>query len=219
MEPAVVHRPPPASLPVAVRALGMTDYSTSLERMRGVTRTRDPASVDEIWLTEHPPVYTLGLAGRREHIIEPGDVPVVESDRGGQVTYHGPGQLVVYLLVDLARRGFKVREFVGLIEAAVIAVLADIGIAGHRRAGMPGVYVDGAKIAALGLKVSRGCCYHGLSLNVDVDLEPFARIDPCGYRDLAVTRIADLRPQAGAAHVADRLVAQLISRIAPPAGP
>jgi lipoyl(octanoyl) transferase len=136
-------------------------------------------------------VFTLGLAGRREHVLSPGDIPVVATDRGGQVTYHGPGQAVVYLLLDLRRRKLGVRDLVSRIEGAVLDVLAGYGIEGRRRAGMPGVYVGDAKIAAIGLRVARGCCYHGVALNVDMDLEPFARIDPCGYPGLAATQLRD----------------------------
>src|SRR3954471_8543927 len=157
--------------------------------MQAFNARRDEAGADQLWLVEHPPVFTLGLAGRREHVLSPGDIPVIATDRGGQVTYHGPGQAVVYLLLDLRRRGYGVRELVRRIEAAVIQVLADHGVQGDRRDGMPGVYVDGAKIAAIGLRVSRGCTYHGVSMNVDMDLEPFARIDPCGYPGLASTRL------------------------------
>jgi len=143
-------------------------------------------------VVEHPPVYTLGLNGRREHVLEPGGVPVVSVDRGGQVTYHGPGQIVVYCLLDLRRRGLGVRGLVWRMEAALIDLLAEGGIQGHRQTGAPGVYVAGTKIAALGLRVRRGCSYHGLALNLDLDLSPFARIDPCGYRGLQVTRLSDL---------------------------
>jgi len=205
----------PASMPaVVLRTLGMTDYGVTLEAMRAFNRVRDAGTPDEVWLTEHPPVYTLGLAGRREHLLATGDIPVVASDRGGQVTYHGPGQLVVYLLLDLGRRDLRVRQLVELIEGVVIETLGGIGIAGHRRAGMPGVYVADAKIAALGLKVSRGCTYHGLSLNVDCDLAPFARIDPCGYRGLQVTRVADLVPAPDAGMVAANLVDHLMACLA-----
>jgi lipoyl(octanoyl) transferase len=159
--------------------------------MQAFTRTRGPDTADQLWLVEHPPVFTLGLAGRREHVLDPGTIPVVATDRGGQVTYHGPGQAVAYLLLDLRRAGFGVRELVRRIEAAVIATLDSYGITGERRDGMPGVYVDGAKIAAIGLRVSRGCTYHGVALNAHVDLQPFARIDPCGYPGLASTRLAD----------------------------
>jgi lipoyl(octanoyl) transferase len=160
--------------------------------MRDFTDERGPSTVDEIWLLEHPPVYTLGQAGRREHLLAPGNIPVVQSDRGGQVTYHGPGQAVVYTLLDLRRLGIGVRTAVERLEGAVIDLLAEHGVPGARLAGAPGVYVDGAKVAALGLRVRRACAYHGVALNVDVDLEPFARIDPCGYAGLPVTRLADL---------------------------
>jgi lipoyl(octanoyl) transferase len=159
--------------------------------MQALTRRRDAASADELWLLEHPPVYTLGLAGRREHALAPGAIPVVATDRGGQVTYHGPGQAVAYLMLDLRRRSLGVKDLVRRIEQAAIEVLAGYGIAGERRAGMPGVYVRDAKIAAVGLRVARGCTYHGVALNVDLDLEPFSRIDPCGYPGLACTRLAD----------------------------
>ncbi|MFZ3321786.1 MAG: lipoyl(octanoyl) transferase LipB [Usitatibacter sp.] len=160
--------------------------------MQAFTQSRDPGTGDQAWLVEHPPVFTLGLAGRREHLIAPGAIAVVATDRGGQVTYHGPGQAVVYLLLDLRRRGLGVKELVRRLEQGAIDLLAGYGIAGERRAGMPGVYVKDAKIAAIGLRVARGCSYHGIALNADVDLEPFARIDPCGYRGLASTRLADL---------------------------
>lgn len=206
----------PARAPAAVlRDLGITDYGATLEAMRAFNRVRDAGTPDEVWLTEHPPVYTLGLAGRREHLLDTGDIPVVSSDRGGQVTYHGPGQLVAYLLLDLGRRDLKVRQLVELIEGVVIDALGEIGIAAHRRAGMPGVYVDDAKIAALGLKVSRGCTYHGLSLNVNGDLAPFARIDPCGYRGLRVTRVADFRADWNVAR-AGTLLAPRLSALAQP---
>ena len=160
--------------------------------MQALTQRRDAATPDELWLLEHPPVYTLGLAGRREHVLSPGAIPVVATDRGGQVTYHGPGQAVAYVLLDVRRRALGVKELVRRLEQSAIELLAGYGIAGERRAGMPGVYVADAKICAIGLRVARGCCYHGLAFNVDLDLEPFSRIDPCGYRGLACTRLADL---------------------------
>jgi len=200
---------------VTLRTLGMTDYGATLEAMRAFNRARDSNTTDEIWLTEHPSVYTLGLAGRREHLFDTGDIAVVASDRGGQVTYHGPGQLVIYLLLNLGRRQLKVREVVRLIEGSILATLLDVGIEGHRLDGMPGVYVAGEKIAALGLKVSRGCTYHGLSLNVDMDLEPFGRIDPCGYRGLRVTQVAALRPDVPAASIAPLLITHLRSWMEP----
>jgi lipoyl(octanoyl) transferase len=177
---------------VRVRALGRVAYEPTWRAMQALTRARGEAAPDELWLLEHPPVYTLGLAARREHVLAPGAIPVVATDRGGQVTYHGPGQLVAYAMLDLRRRSLGVKEMVRRLEQSAIDVLAGYGIPGERRAGMPGVYVGGAKIAAVGLRVARGCSYHGLSLNVDLDLEPFSRIDPCGYPGLACTRLADL---------------------------
>lgn len=178
--------------PLALRWLGRGDYETVWQAMRAYTEGRSADSEDALWVVEHPAVYTLGLNGRREHVLEPGGVPVVSVDRGGQVTYHGPGQIVVYCLLDLRRRGLGVRSLVWRMEAALIDLLAEGGIQGHRQRGAPGVYVAGAKIAALGLRVRRGCSYHGLALNLDLDLSPFARIDPCGYRGLQVTRLSDL---------------------------
>lgn len=167
-------------------------YEPTWRAMQAFNAARTPETEDQIWLVEHPPVFTLGLAGRREHVLAPGDIPVVATDRGGQVTYHGPGQAVAYLLLDLRRMGIGVRDLVRRIERAVIDVLRGYGIEGECRDGMPGVYVRGAKIAAVGLRVSRGCTYHGVALNAAVDLAPFSRIDPCGYPGLAATRLADL---------------------------
>jgi lipoyl(octanoyl) transferase len=169
----------------------LVDYAQAWREMRAYTDLRTPASPDRIWLLQHHSVFTQGQAGRSEHLLDPGAVPVVQSDRGGQVTWHGPGQCVAYLMLDIRRLGIGVRELVDRIEAAVIGLLAGIGIVAAARREAPGVYVEGAKIAALGLRVRRGCSYHGLSLNVDADLAPFARINPCGYPGLAVTRIVD----------------------------
>ena len=174
-----------------VRNLGLVAYEPTWRAMQAFNAARTPATEDQLWLVEHPPVFTLGLAGRREHVLAPGDIPVVATDRGGQVTYHGPGQAVAYVLLDLRRLGIGVKELVRRLEQATIDVLAADGIRGERREGMPGVYVGGAKIAAVGLRIARGCSYHGLALNVAPDLEPFTRIDPCGYSGLAATRMAD----------------------------
>jgi len=160
--------------------------------MQRFTEARTEATSDELWLVEHPPVFTVGLNGKPEHLLAPADIPVVKVDRGGQVTYHGPGQIVLYFLLDLRRRGIGVRALVTLMEQAVIKLLADYHIAAQSRRDAPGVYVEGAKIAALGLRVRRGCSYHGLALNVAMDLEPFARINPCGYPGLAVTQMRSL---------------------------
>ena len=172
---------------MVVRMLGRMDYVSTLEKMRSFTNGRDAATPDEIWLLEHPPVYTLGQGASVPAVANA--IPLVQSDRGGEITYHGPGQAVIYTLVDLARRGIKVKEFVRLLEQSVIELLEGRG---ERRAGAPGVYVGGAKVAALGIRVRRGRAYHGLALNVDMDLSPFAAIDPCGIPGLAVTQMKDL---------------------------
>jgi len=205
-EPSVSLPLPAAAL--RVRRLGRMEYEPVWRAMQAFTDARDPDTPDEVWVVEHPPVFTLGQAGRDEHVLAPGDIPVIHVDRGGQVTYHGPGQVVIYPLLDLRRLGIGVRELVRRIEQVIIDTLAGIDIAAARRDGAPGVYVDGAKIAALGLRVRRGCCFHGLAFNVDLDLEPFSRIDPCGFRDLAVTRLVDLAP-AACDGVEARLVAGL----------
>jgi lipoyl(octanoyl) transferase len=159
--------------------------------MQEFTATRTVSTTDELWVVEHPPVYTQGMNGKPEHLLDLGDIPLVQTDRGGQVTYHGPGQIVVYVLIDLRRRGWGVRQLVGLLEQAVIDLLTGYGIAAHTRRDAPGVYVQGKKIAALGLRVRHGCSYHGLSLNVVMDLAPFQRINPCGYAELEVTQLCD----------------------------
>ena len=175
-----------------VKRLGRVDYEPTFQAMQEFTAARTPETPDELWVVEHPPVFTLGQAGKPEHILSDIGIPVVKIDRGGQVTYHGPGQVVIYLLLDLSRLKIKVRELVTAIEQALIDFLADHGVTAERRAGAPGVYVGAAKIAALGLKIKNGCSYHGLSLNVDMDLHPFTAINPCGYAGLAVTQTRDL---------------------------
>lgn len=204
---------PPVADEMVVRHLGPTDYAQTWAAMRAFTASRDADTPDEIWLTEHPPVYTLGLAGKPEHVLDARGIPVIATDRGGQVTYHGPGQVVAYVLVDLRRRDLKVRELVARLEDALIATLAEYGVAGHRRAGMPGVYVDNAKIAALGLKVKSGCSYHGVSLNVAMDLAPFAGINPCGYEGLASAQLSDMVSGVTPADAGERLAAQLIKKM------
>jgi len=175
-----------------VRHLGTVDYQPTWQAMRAFTDTRTPDTPDELWVLEHPPVYTLGQAGKREHLLNADAIPVVETDRGGQVTYHGPGQLVVYTLIDLRRAGYSIRDLVVRLENAIIETLDAYGVSARGRRDAPGVYVDGAKIAALGLRVRRGCTYHGLSLNIDVDLAPFAGINPCGYAGLEVVSTRSL---------------------------
>ena len=178
--------------PVTITDLGRTQYTPVFHAMRDFTQARDASSPNQIWVTEHAPVFTQGQAGKPEHVLFPGDIPVVQSDRGGQVTYHGPGQLVGYLLLDLRAVGVSVRELVRGIERSMIEVLASYGVIAAARDDAPGVYVAGAKIGALGLRVRKGCSYHGLSLNIDMDLEPFQRINPCGLLDTAVTQLVDL---------------------------
>ncbi len=175
-----------------VRTLGRVAYAPTFAAMQEFTAARMPDTPDEIWLCEHPPVFTQGLSGKAEHLLQDIGIPVVQIDRGGQITYHGPGQVVAYLLFDLRRRQFKVREFVQRIEQAVIEVLAGYGVNAARLAGAPGVYVQGAKIAALGLRIKGGCSYHGVALNVNVDLVPYQAINPCGYAGMRVTRLCDL---------------------------
>lgn len=194
---------------LTVRRLGVRDYQPVWRAMQEYTERRGADSGDELWLVEHPPVFTVGLNGKPEHLLAPGDIPVVQIDRGGQVTYHGPGQLVIYPLLDLRRLKLGVRHLVTSLEQAVIDLLADYGITAVGRRDAPGVYVDGAKIAALGLRVRRGCSYHGLSLNVAMDLEPFARINPCGYPDLRVTQLSALAGPVEMAAVAQGLSVHL----------
>ncbi len=177
-----------------IRELGRVEYEPTWREMQEFTAARTAATPDEIWLLEHPPVFTLGLNGRHEHVLAPGDIPVVHVDRGGQVTYHGPGQLVVYPLLDLKRHGLTVRSLVELLENAVIALCAAHGIEAIGRRDAPGVYVEGRKLASVGLRIKRGCSYHGLALNVSNDLSPFARINPCGYAGLQVVKLANLVP-------------------------
>jgi lipoyl(octanoyl) transferase len=180
----------PKQFTVQVRDLGASEYSTILEAMQGFTRDRDENSQDEIWLTEHQPVFTQGQAGKVEHLLAPGSIPVIQSDRGGQVTYHGPGQITAYLLLDLRRHKLGVRDLVCGIEHSIQHLLKTYGIVSQLRDRAPGVYVNAQKIAQLGLRVRRGCSYHGLSLNVDMDLEPFSRINPCGLTDITTTHMA-----------------------------
>jgi len=197
-----------------VRTLGRVDYRQTWQAMLDFTAARTAQTPDELWLCEPPPVYTLGQAGKPEHLLVDNGIPLVNIDRGGQITYHGPGQVVIYLLLDLARRGIRVRELVSGIEQAVIDLLAEHGQAARRLDGAPGVYIDRdgsvAKIAALGLRIRRGCSYHGLSLNVDMELAPFSAINPCGYAGMPVTQLRDLGVELTPAQAADTLTRHLI---------
>ncbi|KMM73774.1 lipoate--protein ligase [Xanthomonas sp. NCPPB 1128] len=195
--------------PCRVRQLGRQPYEPVWRAMQRFTDARDEATPDELWVVEHDPVFTLGQAGKPEHVLAPGDIPVLQVDRGGQVTYHGPGQLVVYPLLDLRRLHIGVRDYVCRIEQAIIDTLDKWNILGQRRDGAPGVYVGGAKVAALGIRVRRGCTFHGLSFNVAMDLEPFHRINPCGYQGLQVTAVLDLGGPSGMQAVTPVLLAQL----------
>jgi len=177
---------------LTVRQLGLVDYEETFTAMKDFTDRRGPDTADEFWLLQHRPVYTLGLNADPAHVLAPGDVPVVQVDRGGQVTYHGPGQLVVYTLIDLKRAGLGIRDLVSALENCVIGFVAKHGIEAAARCDAPGVYVDGKKLASIGLRVRRGCSYHGLSLNVSMDIEPFSRINPCGFDDLTVTQLTEL---------------------------
>ncbi|MDP2788122.1 MAG: lipoyl(octanoyl) transferase LipB [Pseudomonadota bacterium] len=196
-----------------VKRLGLVEYEPTWRAMQDFTAARTSDTPDEIWLLQHPPVFTLGMAGKREHLLADIGIPVVAIDRGGQITYHGPGQIVIYLLLDLRRRGYGIKELVRRMEQAIIDVLAAYGIAAERLAGAPGVYVAGAKIAALGLRVKNGCTYHGLCLNVDMDLTPFQAINPCGYAGMAVTQISDLNTQPSPQQAGEALLARLLRQI------
>jgi len=196
-----------------VRRLGRIEYEPTWRSMQDFTAKRSPDTADEIWLLEHPPVYTQGQAGKPEHLIAATDIPVVPIDRGGQITYHGPGQVVAYVMVDLHRRGYGIRELVTRMEQAVIDMLAAHGVKAERKAGAPGVYVGGAKIAALGLRVKHGCTYHGLAFNVDMDLSPFAAINPCGYAGMPVTQCRDLGVKLSLPQAREALARSLLDAI------
>jgi len=198
----------PAPTELLVRHLGTMDYAPVWHAMQAFTGQRDARTPDELWLVEHPPVFTQGQAGRAEHLLAPGDIPVVQVDRGGQVTYHGPGQIVAYPLLDIVRLGLGVRALVSGIEAVIIELLEGYGVDAARVAGAPGVYVQGAKIAALGLRIRKGRSFHGLALNIDMDLEPFGRINPCGFKGLQVTHLAAFA-QVSMPQVETRLIAGL----------
>ncbi len=196
-----------------LRRLGQLDYELVWRDMQAFTLERDKESADEIWIVEHPPVYTMGLSGKREHLLNIGNIPLVETDRGGQVTYHGPGQLVVYLLLDIERLKIGIRELVTLLERAMTETLSQYGIKSKAKADAPGVYVEGKKIGSVGLRVKRGCCYHGLSLNNDMDLSPFNNINTCGYAGLEVTQLSDLNVNINTHELAVPVVHQIIQAI------
>ncbi len=206
LPPSGVLLPP---VPV-IRSLGRVEYEPTWRAMQAFTETRAPETSDELWIVEHFPVFTVGLNGTPDHLLRRSEIPVVRVDRGGQITYHGPGQLVIYLLLDLRRRSYGVRELVRRMERAVIALLAEEGVAAAGNVEAPGVYVGDAKIAALGLRVKNGCCYHGVALNIDLDLAPFADINPCGHAGMPVTRTCDLGLDLGVDAAGVRLSRHLL---------
>lgn len=202
---------------ILIRQLGRQPYEPVSQAMHTFTDTRDETTPDEIWLVEHDPVFTQGQAGKAEHVLVPGDIPVIQSDRGGQVTYHGPGQQVMYVLLNLRRRKLGVRELVTVLEQTVVNALTEIGIEAYPRADAPGVYVEGKKICSLGLRIRKGCSFHGLALNIDMDLSPFLRINPCGYAGLEMTQVKNLREEISLKDIQPRLVSQLIALLNYPA--
>lgn len=198
---------------LVIRDLGLQPYLPVWQAMQQFVAQRDTTANDEIWILQHPPVFTLGQAGKIEHVLQPGDIPVVKVDRGGQVTYHGPGQLIAYLMLDIRRLKMGVRELVGKLEQTLVELLAEFSIESYARPDAPGVYVDGRKIASLGLRIRHGCTYHGLALNVDMDLQPFSRINPCGYAGLRMVQMRDLIRTVAMAEVATRLSDLLVLRL------
>ncbi|ROS01364.1 lipoyl(octanoyl) transferase [Sinobacterium caligoides] len=202
-----------------VRTPGLVDYNSTFAAMQQFTERRDANSLDELWVLQHQPVFTQGRAGKPEHLLATGDIPVVQADRGGQVTYHGPGQLVIYLLIDIKRLAMNVRELVDLIEQSIVSTLAGFGIAAAPKADAPGVYVQGDKIASLGLRIRRGCSFHGLALNIDNDLSPFQRINPCGYAGMKMTSVSAILEEAPAdlfARVEQQMIEELSQRLGYP---
>ena len=203
----------PESKLIVVRTLGLQDYELLWRGMQRFTDSRSPLTPDEIWFTEHPPVFTLGLNADRDHLLTPGDIPVIQVDRGGQVTYHGPGQLMIYPLIDLKRARLGVRDLVTALEQTVVDLVAESGIEAASRKDAPGVYVEGRKIASIGLRVRRGASYHGMALNIDLDLEPFSRINPCGFSDLEVTDLTALGVGTAPAEIQARVQAHLLRHL------
>jgi lipoyl(octanoyl) transferase len=193
--------------------LGQVEYLSCLNLQKEFTNQRRPDTVDQIWCLEHYPVYTLGLAGKTEHILDHNNIPVHDSDRGGQVTYHGPGQLIIYLLLDLKRKNITVKKYVNSLEQAIIDMLAELNISSKRRPGAPGVYIKEAKIAALGIRIRKGCCYHGISLNIDMDLSPYNGINPCGYPGMIVTHIAEFEKNMDVSNASLKLIPHILKQL------
>lgn len=201
------------SLKLIIRNYNICDYQQSYNAMVTMTKHRDKKKLDEVWLLQHQPVYTLGLNGKLKHIFGATDIPVVQTDRGGQVTYHGPGQLVVYLLIDLRRKAIGIKDFIDKLEQSVINMLDHYAILAERKKGAPGVYIDGKKIAALGIRVSKGCSYHGLAINIDMDLSPYANINPCGYSDLQIIQMKNFGIDDNLQQVGEVLLVQLLQQL------
>lgn len=198
---------------IVIRKLGLQDYEPVWRAMQSFTDARDATTNDEIWFCEHLPVFTLGLNSAPQHLLAPGDIPVVQIDRGGQVTYHGPGQLMIYPLIDIRRAGIGVRDLVTALEQSVVDLMTEFGIAAASRCDAPGVYVEGVKLASVGLRIRRGASFHGMALNVNVDLEPFSRINPCGFENLEVTDLCRLNAESDLDIVRDRLLPQLLRQL------
>jgi lipoyl(octanoyl) transferase len=198
---------------VIVRYLGKQDYSTCWEAMKQFTNKRDENTFDELWLLEHPPVFTQGQNGKPEHLLNPGDIPVIKIDRGGQVTYHGPGQLVVYTLVDIQRKKMNIRELVTILEASIIQLLSELGIQATAKCEAPGVYINNQKIGSVGLRIRRGCSYHGLAFNIQMELEPFTRINPCGFAQLKMTQLSDHTQVQNIDEISLKLVNYLVKNL------
>ncbi len=198
---------------INIQSLGLEAYEPVWRAMQALTDERDANTADEIWFVEHEPVFTLGLNANREHLLAPGDIPVIPIDRGGQVTYHGPGQLMIYLLLDLRRAGLGVRDLVTALEQSAIDLAADYAVQAASRATAPGVYVEGRKLASVGLRIRRGCCYHGMALNIDIDLQPFSRINTCGFRDLDVTDLRGVGIETGRAEVEARIEKHILQHL------
>ena len=201
---------PPA---LTVRQLGLTDYQSAWQDMQAFTDNRNENTPDELWFLEHPPVFTLGRNGKQQHLHHTGDIPVIRADRGGQVTYHGPGQLIIYLMIDIKRRSLGVRKLVTLIEKSIIDTLQEYQLSGSAKKAAPGVYIGNAKIAALGLRIRKGCSFHGLSLNIDMNLAPFKQINPCGYKNLEVIQLSDYIESIELSQVQRQLTAHLVKNL------
>ncbi|EKD92339.1 MAG: lipoate-protein ligase B [uncultured bacterium] len=198
---------------IAIHDLGLSDYQEVWQKMQSFTDSRDENTNDEIWLLEHPPVFTQGLAGKAEHILNPHHIPIIQTDRGGQVTYHGPGQLILYPLINIKRKEISPRELVTKLENSVIMLLAELGIQAQSRCGAPGVYVDHQKICSIGLRIRKGCSYHGIALNVDMDLKPFDYINPCGYKDLKMTQIKNFFPEVSVSKIKKQIISIVLKRL------